>query len=147
MTGMKITKVLVRTCGVVVCLAAAMSGWDAEAGWRRRCCGTSCCEPVCCEPVRCEPVCCEPVCCETRTVVAARPTCCTTVYDACGRRIEADCGCTVVYQRTVSPAPACCEVVSGDTAPATEVGVPTIAGGDSRSVVVRPAAARIARRR
>ena len=75
MTG----KFLIRSIGVLTCLAVVASGWDAEAGWRRhRHHREACCyEPVCCEPVR-ETVCCEPVyrpaCCETVIVPVA--TCC-----------------------------------------------------------------------
>jgi len=85
MTG----KFLIRSVGVLTCMAIVATGWDAEAGWRRHhhrraaCCEPVCCEPVyepvCCEPVY-QPVCCEPVretvCCET-VIVAPAPTCCT----------------------------------------------------------------------
>lgn len=84
---------LIRSVGVLTCMAVMATGWDAEAGWRRHhrraaCCEPVCCEPVCCEPVRetvcCEPVretvCCEPVretvCCGT-VIVAPVSTCCT----------------------------------------------------------------------
>ena len=86
MTG----KFLIRSVGVLTCMAIVATGWDAEAGWRRHhhrraaCCEPVCCEPVyepvCCEPVY-QPVCCEPVretvCCET-VIVAPAPTCCTS---------------------------------------------------------------------
>ncbi len=90
MTG----KYLIRSVGVLTCMAVVGAGWDAEAGWRRHhhrrtaCCEPVCCEPVCCEPVY-EPVCCEPVretvccepirktaCCET-VIVSPVVTCCT----------------------------------------------------------------------
>ena len=85
MTG----KYLIRSVGVLTCMAVVGAGWDAEAGWRRHhhrraaCCEPVCCEPVyepvCCEPVR-ETVCCEPiretVCCET-VIVSPATTCCT----------------------------------------------------------------------
>jgi hypothetical protein len=87
MTG----KFLIRSVGVLTCMAIVATGWDAEAGWRRHhhrraaCCAPVCCEPVCCEPVCCEPVCCEPVCCEPvretvcceTVIVAPAPICCT----------------------------------------------------------------------
>jgi hypothetical protein len=83
------SKYLIRSVGVLTCMAVVATGWDAEAGWRRHhhrraaCCEPVCCEPVyepvCCEPVR-ETACCEPVretvCCETVIVVPAT-TCCT----------------------------------------------------------------------
>jgi hypothetical protein len=86
MTG----KFLIRSVGVLTCMAIVATGWDAEAGWRRHhhrraaCCEPVCCEPVyepvCCEPVY-QPVCCEPVretvCCET-VIVAPAPICCTS---------------------------------------------------------------------
>ena len=92
MTG----KFLIRSIGVLTCLAVVASGWDAEAGWRRhRHHREACCyEPVCCEPVRetvcCEPVretvCCEPVretvCCETVIVVPASPCCTSSIVVA-----------------------------------------------------------------
>ena len=111
MTG-KNAIAIVRVCGVLAGMAAAVTGWDAEAGWRRRCCATSCCQAVCCEPVCCEPVRCQPACCETRTVVTACPSRCTTCYDACGRRIDCGCGDVVVSYRTVAPASACCDLVT-----------------------------------
>ena len=88
---------LIRSVGVLTCMAVIATGWEAEAGWRRHhhrraaCCEPVCCEPVCCEPVRetvcCEPVretvCCEPVretvCCETVIVTPVR-TCCTDSF-------------------------------------------------------------------
>jgi hypothetical protein len=90
-------KFLIRSIGVITCMAVVASGWDAEAGWRRHhrraasCCEPVCCEPVCCEPVVYESVCCEPVretvccqpvretvCCETvrETVIVPASTCC-----------------------------------------------------------------------
>ena len=83
------SKFLIRSVGVLTCMAVIGAGWDAEAGWRRHhhrraaCCEPVCCEPVyqpvCCEPVR-EAVCCEPsvetVCCET-VIMAPVSTCCT----------------------------------------------------------------------
>lgn len=130
--GIKTAGLIVRVCGVVAGLAAAVSGWDAEAGWRRRCCGTACCEPVCCEPVRQEPVCCEtvryePACCEPRVVVATCPTRCETLYDACGRRIETTCGCTVVSTWIVSPEQACCAAATPRSEVDAETGGPTLA--------------------
>ena len=79
---------LIRSVGVITCMAVIATGWDAEAGWRRHhhrraaCCEPVCCEPVretvCCEPVR-ETVCCEPVretvCCETVVVTPVRACC------------------------------------------------------------------------
>lgn len=52
-------KLLIRLTGVLTCMAAITAGWDAEAGWRRRCCTPSCCTPVytsCCDP--CATSCC-----------------------------------------------------------------------------------------
>ena len=82
MTG----KFLIRSVGVLTCMAVIGAGWDAEAGWRRHhhrraaCCEPVCCEPVCCAPAP-APICCEPVretvCCETVIVVPAS-TCCSS---------------------------------------------------------------------
>jgi hypothetical protein len=87
MTG----KYLIRSVGVLTCMAVIATGWDAEAGWRRHhhrraaCCEPVCCEPVCCEPVY-QPVCCEPVretvCCETVIVTPARTCCMNSVVVA-----------------------------------------------------------------
>ena len=88
------SKYLIRSVGVLTCLAVIGAAWDAEAGWRRHhhrraaCCEPVCCEPVyedvrepvCCEPVY-QPVCCEPVretvCCET-VIVAPASNCCSS---------------------------------------------------------------------
>lgn len=84
---------LIRSVGVLTCMAVIATGWNAEAGWRRHhhrrsvCCEPVCCEPVCCEPVCWEPVretvCCEPVretvCCDT-VIVAPVRTCCTDSF-------------------------------------------------------------------
>ncbi len=92
MTG----KFLIRSVGVLTCLAVIGAGWDAEAGWRRhhhrR---AACCEPVCCEPVVYETVCCEPapapiccepvretVCCDTVIVVPAIACCSSSIVVA-----------------------------------------------------------------
>lgn len=77
---------LIRSIGVLTCMAVVATGWDAEAGWRRhhhrR---AACCEPVCCEPAY-EPVCCEPVretvCCETVIVVPASSCCSSSIVVA-----------------------------------------------------------------
>jgi hypothetical protein len=110
MTG----KFLIRSIGVLTCLAVVASGWDAEAGWRRhRHHREACCyEPVCCEPVR-ETVCCEPVreavCCEpVRETVCCepvyRPACCETV---------------------IVPVATCCNglIVANEAAPSGQVSV------------------------
>ena len=81
---------LIRSIGVLTCMAVVATGWDDEAGWRRhhhrR---AACCEPVCCEPVY-ETVCCEPapepICCEpmreTVIVVPASPCCTSSIVVA-----------------------------------------------------------------
>ena len=86
------SKYLIRSVGVLTCLAVVATGWNAEAGWRRHqnrraaCCQPVCCEPayepVCCEPVRLT-ACCEPVretaCCELgreTVILAPATTCC-----------------------------------------------------------------------
>lgn len=148
MTGTKTAKAFVRICGIVACVTAAGGAWDAEAGWRRRCGPARCCEPVCCESVCCEPVCCEPVCCETWTTVSACPSRCTTMYDACGRRIATDCGCAVVHYRIVSPTPACCEVATSVRAEPTATVGPTLAAGQAKpALAVKPVVAQADRQR
>jgi hypothetical protein len=84
------SKYLIRSVGMVACMALVATGWDAEAGWRRHHHRkAACCEPVCCEPVYeavREPVCCEPVretiCCETVIVAPSRPCCSSSVVVA-----------------------------------------------------------------
>jgi hypothetical protein len=100
MTG----KFLIRSVGVLTCMAIVATGWDAEAGWRRhhhrR---AACCEPVCCEPVCCEPVCCEPVCCEP---VRCEPICCEPVSQpVCCEPVRETVCCETVI---MAPAPICC---------------------------------------
>ena len=86
------SKYLIRSVGVLTCLAVVATGWNAEAGWRRNQYRRgACCQPVCCEPayerVCCEPVqltaCCPPVretaCCELgreTVILAPATTCC-----------------------------------------------------------------------
>lgn len=144
MTAMKTgSRTFVRMCGVVACVVAAASGSDADAGWRRRCCADPCCEPVCCETVRYEPVCCDT--CAPVTVCEPR---CVASYDSCGRRIETDCGCTVVRYRTIVTTPSCCEVAAGVGAERTTAAAPTLAGSGTRSApVVKAVAARAGQRR
>lgn len=143
MTGTKTASVIVRMCGVLACVAVAVSGWDAEAGWRRRCCKTPCCEPVCCEPVCCETVRYEPACCETRTMVTACPARCTTCYDACGRRIDCGCGEVVVTYRTVTPIADCCDMATnGGPQRASTAGKPLAADTTTPTEAVRPVATR-----
>ena len=81
------SKYLIRSVGVLTCLAVVATGWNAEAGWRRNQYRRgACCEPVCCEPayerVR-ETACCPPVretvCCELgreTVIMAPAITCC-----------------------------------------------------------------------
>ena len=102
---------LIRSVGMLSCLAVMASGWDAEAGWRHR--RSSCCEPVCCEPVCCEPVYYEPVCCEP----VRKTTCCEPVR-------ETTCCGTVV----VTPVRSCCSdsfVMAAQDGPSGLVSVAT----------------------
>lgn len=97
MTG----KICIRAFGALACVALAVTGWDAEAGWRRHCrpAYSSCCEPVC-DP------CCAPVC-ETVRVSTCAPVCVTRVVEpACCRTEWVS---TVVEERVIVPAARCCE--------------------------------------
>lgn len=111
---------LIRSVGILSCLAVMASGWDAEAGWRHRrsgCCEPVCCEPVCCEPVYCEPVRYEPVCCGT----VRKTTCCEPVR-------ETSCCGTVV----VTPVRSCCSdsfVITGQDGQSQLVSVATKEAG------------------
>lgn len=130
-----IGKYLIRSIGVLTCLAVVASGWEAEAGWRRH--HRRCCEPVCCEPVCCEPVCCEPVCCEP---VVYKPVCCEpVVYKpvCCEPVCETVCCRPVVYETVIVPMPsarACCsgQVVISTPAPASQ----TIAARGAKATTV-----------
>jgi hypothetical protein len=98
------SKYLIRSVGMLSCMALVATGWDAEAGWRRHHHRkAACCEPVCCEPVYeavREPVCCEPapapVCCEP----VREPVCCETVIVAPARPC---CSSSIVVAETVAP--------------------------------------------
>lgn len=96
MTG----KFLIRLIGVVTCMAVIVSGWDAEAGWRRHH-RRACCEPVCCEPVCCEPVCCERVVYETSCCEPVRQT-------ACCEPVRETVCCGTVRETVIVPASTCC---------------------------------------
>ena len=86
------SKFLIRSIGVLTCMAVIGAAWDAEAGWRRNHNRRAACgEPVCCEPVyRNETVCCEPapepICCqpmrETVIVMPASNCCSNSVVVA-----------------------------------------------------------------
>jgi hypothetical protein len=89
-------KFLIRSIGVITCMAVVASGWDAEAGWRRHHRRAACCEPVCCEPVCCEPVVYESVCCEP----VRQTVCCEPVR-------ETVC-CGTVRETVIVPASSCC---------------------------------------
>ncbi len=110
------SKYLIRSIGVLTCLALVATGWDAEAGWRRHHHRkAACCEPVCCEPVCCEPVCCEPV---------YQPVCCEPVYQpVCCEPVRETVCCETVI---VAPVRTCCSssiVVSEQAAPNRQVSV------------------------
>ena len=101
-------KLLIRVLGVFACMAVVVTGFDAEAGWRRHhrrdaCYTTPCCETTCCEPV-----------CVTESAACCR----TCVADCCG-------GCTIVSRSVILAAPACCGVA------ATPVGAPAVAAAPS----------------
>ena len=112
----------IRTVGMLTCMVAVVSGWDAEAArcHRRASC---CCEPVCCEPVRYERACCEtvryePACCERVCVSTVRVSpCCVVESDA-----------RVIRETVIVPARPCCDgatVVSEAQAPASAPAVLT----------------------
>ena len=98
--------VCVRVVSAAAFVALAVTGWDAEAGWRRHHRqASSCCEPVCYEPVGCEPVydpCCRPVCetaCDPCRASTSAPVYVTRI-------VEPDCGCSsysVVRETVVVP--------------------------------------------
>lgn len=127
--------VCVRVVSAAAFVALAVTGWDAEAGWRRHHRqASSCCEPVCYEPVCCEPVydpCCRPVCetaCDPCRASTSAPVYVTRI-------VEPDCGCSsysVVRETVVVPATVCC----GDRIVATELPAET-----ARVVVADTAAA------
>jgi hypothetical protein len=99
------SKYLIRSIGVLTCMALVATGWDAEAGWRRHhnrkaaCCEPVCCEHVCCEPVY-QPICCEPVyqpvCCEP----VRETVCCETVIVAPVRNYCSSC---IVVSENATP--------------------------------------------
>lgn len=139
-------KICLRGVAAVAFVALAVTGWDAEAGWRRHHRQASCCyEPVCCAPV-CDP-CCRPVCetvCDPCRVSTCAPVCVTRVVEpVCCSRIDCGCStCSVVRETVVVPATVCC----GERIVATERTVearvvtadaPTATGTAARSVVVR----------
>jgi hypothetical protein len=67
-------------------------------------------------------------------------------YDACGRRIETDCGCTVVRYQTV--APACCDMATSDGVETTTAVGPTLAAAEAKPApAVRSVMARAGQRR
>ena len=94
--------------GTLTCVAVVASGWDAEAGHRRRCrraccCPTTCCTPVCdpcCEPV-CAPVC-STSCCPTYTVRSCDPCCAPRYVSSCNACGLIACECGVVTRTIVS---------------------------------------------
>ncbi|MFM7107337.1 MAG: hypothetical protein ACKOZU_01810 [Planctomycetaceae bacterium] len=98
-------KILVRLVGVIACMAAVVTGFDAEAGWRhRRCCYDSCCYSSCCTP-RCDTGCCNTGC-----------STCYTWRDACGH-CRTGCGCTVASTAVIVEG--CC-ASAAPAAPATQ---------------------------
>ena len=70
--------ILVRLAGVLTCVAAVVSGLDAEAGWRSRggCCATSCCSP--CYSSFYVSSCYTPVCSSCVSYVSSCSSCCST---------------------------------------------------------------------
>jgi len=85
-------KLLIRLVGVLTCMAVVVTGFDAEAGWRRHHRRADCC---------CTAPCCEPACCEPACVSECAPCCRTYVADCCG-------GYTIVSRSVMVSTPTCC---------------------------------------
>lgn len=84
--------ILVRLAGLLTCVAAIVSGLDAEAGWRSRggCCATSCCSP--CYSSCYVSSCYTPVCSSCVSYVDSCSSCCAT---SCSTGCYSS-GCTVI---------------------------------------------------
>ena len=93
-------KILVRLVGALTCMAAVVTGFDAEAGWRhRRCCASSCCYTPCYSS------------CYTPCSTSCYDTCssCSTCYtwrDSCGY-CRTSCGYTTVVSAPVIVSDCC----------------------------------------
>jgi hypothetical protein len=98
--------------GTLTCVAVVASGWDAEAGHRRRCRRACCCPTTCCVPV-CDPCCtttCAPVCDPCCTTSCSNGACTTTCVNGC---------CYNSCCSTTVSAPVICCVADAATSPST----------------------------
>jgi len=107
-------KILVRLVGALTCMAAVVTGLDAEAGWRhRRCCAPSCCYTSCAAPS-----------CNTCYDSCGCTTACTTWRDACGY-CHTSCGWTVVSTPVVTSSCCVAATTPAPAAPAAQTATPT----------------------
>jgi hypothetical protein len=112
-------KIFSRLVGALACMAAVVTGLDAEAGSRhRRCCAPSYCTTSCCSPcttVSATPVC--NTCYDTCGCPTAYERTCSTWRDACGL-CHTSCGWTTTVSTPVVISECCVATVT--TAPATQ---------------------------
>ena len=103
-----VRNVLVRLLCPIVGIAAAVAGWDAEAGHRRSR-HASCCEP-CCEVVyeTARPAC--PTVCAPACPAPACPAPCAPVTCCAPRHVHY--AQVVIEQEVIVPAASCCAAVT-----------------------------------
>ena len=119
--------------GTLTCVAVVVSGWDAEAGHRRRC-RRACCPTTCCMPV-CDPCCvttCAPVCDPCCTTTCSNGACTTTYvngccYNSCFYTVSAPVICCVADAAS-SPSTAAVASKSGPPATKAAKAVPVSTG-------------------
>ena len=117
-------KILVRLVGALTCMAAVVTGFDAEAGWRnRRCCYDSCCYSSCYTP--CYSSCASSCGCAST---------CYTYRDACGY-CRTSCGWTVVGTPVIAAGDCCVASTTGTPAAATQAAAPAPAAPASTTPV------------
>ncbi len=107
--------------GTLTCVAVVVSGWDAEAGHRRRCRRACCCPTTCCVPA-CDP------CCVTTCAPVCDPCCTTTCSNGCCTTSCSNGACTTTYMNgccynsccyTTVTAPVICCVADAASSPST----------------------------